>query len=117
MGCAKPIAAALLRAGGAGDGVEGITPRPSSLLLLQSESDATLELAAHHQNSTITPEAVLASLRLNFRFSLNAACACIVHRHGLCLNNPEKFGNMRVVLYFFAFNKKSAALLGKVKSV
>lgn len=97
--------------------MEGIAPRPSSLLLLQSGSDRMLELAVHHQNNTITPEAILASVRPSFRFSLNAACACIVHRRGLHLTNPEKFGNMRVVLYFFAFNKKSAVLLGKVKSV
>jgi len=96
---------------------QGITPRPSSLRRRQSGSDTTLELALPHQHTTVTLEAILASLRLNFRFSWNAACARVVHSYGLCLNKPEKFGTKCVVLYFFAFNKKSAALLGKVKSV
>lgn len=84
--------------------MEGITPRPSSPLLLQNESDVTLELAGHHQNSTITPEAILAFLRLNFRFSLNAACVCIAYCHGLCLNNPEKiwkYVSGALFLYFY----------------
>lgn len=67
--------------------MEGITPHPF-LLLLRSGSDVTLDLSRHHQNSTVAPGAILDSLKMDFRFSLNAACAFIDHCHGLCLNNP-----------------------------
>jgi len=74
-------------------------------------------LDAQQQNSIITPEAVLPSLKSKLRFSLKAVCVCIVHCCGLCCNNPENIGNTEVVLFFLALNKMSAVLLGKVKAV
>lgn len=71
MGHAEPMAAALLGQDGLESGCGGDYAK-SLLLLLQSGADTTLALAVHHQNTAVTPEPVLTSLRPDFRFSLSA---------------------------------------------